>query len=1069
MEKTTYYRHEIFIIAIAFLMLTTIQVFSQPLASGYNKFIGNVFDSGNPPDKFELYWNQVTPGNAGKWMYVEPQRGVYSWSTLDIMYQYCIQRGVPFKYHCLIWAAQQPAWITTLDSASQAHEVEEFIRLVGERYPQMSFIDVVNEPLPGHNQAEYRNALGGAGTTGWDWVITAFRWARQYCAPGVKLILNDFGIINSSSNTDAFLIIINLLKERGLIDGIGVQGHRFELEGATTNTIKYNLDRLAATGLPIYISEFDVAPNNIVNDTIQLTEMQRVLPVLWTHPGVKGITFWGYLQGSMWQTGAYLVRSDGTERPALQWLRNYLTAAGSFRSHRSGRWDDIDTWERYDGSSWITPALTLPSTTSKIVSVESGDTVTVAITDSIDQLWISQGAGLVINPGKTLTVQHGDLLDISGADMFINGFVNCSGTLAAGSGASILFGNGSSYLHEQNGGVLPQATWGGGSVCILDALTDSAPTNGNQNFYNIIWNSPGQTDNLGLGWKGNTIDGTITILNTGSGRWNFCNPVAGERDTININGDIVQSGGQVAACGSEDATASVIVNHTGDIDVTGGSFSIARGSGSNVIWNLDGGNVSIKNAATQNDAGSNGKFVFCGNGVVQALTLSGVTYGPGGFPIEVDSGAILNIGTSILGGEGNFRLQPGAIFQTGHAGGLDSSIATTGISTFSTSANYTFNGLKSMVTGSTLPDTVARLTINCSQNVTLSKNLVVNEMVEMKKGHLLNGGNVLTYGPAATLKYSGFMSQTTSDNEFPVAAGPKDLIAATENGLILHSSRTIGGTISLQRKMTLGANSLTASSTSDATPTAYVVTDGSGVLKLTSIGMQETLFPVGMAKTYAPVWISNAGIPDTLGVNVASDTSSAPYGGRVNACWKIDENSQGGGNYTLRFGWSTTLENALFSADRSHNARIFLLSDMTEAGTGAYTTDFSTAPYSVSRGGITTLGLFGVGRFGFLTDAVERNDGVPKEIRLVQNYPNPFNPTTVIVYELPSETNITLAITNVLGVKIRTLVDTRQSAGKFSAVWDGTDDRHRPVATGIYFYTLSTNGTRITKKMLLMK
>ncbi len=1069
MKKTTYYRHDIFIIAIAFLMLTTVQAFSQPLASGYDKFIGNVFDSGNPPDKFELYWNQVTPGNAGKWMYVEPVRDAYSWSQLDIMYQYCIQRGIPFKYHCLIWAAQQPTWITTLDSASQAHEVEEFIRLVGERYPQMSSIDVVNEPLPGHNQAGYRNALGGAGTTGWDWVITAFRWARQYCAPGVKLILNDFGIINSNSNTDAFLVIINLLKERGLIDAIGVQGHRFELEGATANAITYNLNRLAATGLLIYISEFDVAPSNIVNDNTQLTEMQRVFPVLWTHPGVKGITFWGYLAGSMWQTGAYLIRSDGTERPALQWLRNYLTAAGSFRSHRSGPWNDVNTWERYDGSSWITPALTLPSTTSKIVSVESGDTVAVAVTDSIDQLWISQGAGIVINPGKTLTVQHGDPLDISGADMFINGFVKCFGTLAAGTGASIFFGNGSSYAHEQNGGALPKATWGAGSVCILDSLKNSAPTNGNQNFSDIMWNSPGQTENLGLGWNGNTISGTITIQNTGTGIWNFCSPTAGERDTVNLNGDVVQSGGQVAACGSDDATASVIVSHTGNINITGGNFSISRGSGGNVIWNLDSGNVSIKNAMTQNDFGSNGSLVFCGNGIVQTLTLSGVTYGTGGLPVEVDSGATLSMGTSILDGEGNFRLKPGATFQTGHTGGLDSSIITTGIRNFSTSAYYAFNGTKNMITGISIPDTVARLTINCSQNLTLSKNLVVNEMVEMKKGHLLNGGNILTYGSAATLKYSGFMSQTSSDNEFPEIAGPKNLIAATENGLILHSSRTIGGTLSLQRKMTLGANSLTASLTSDATPTAYVVTNGTGSLKLTLDGTEETLFPVGTATAYAPVWISNAGIPDTLGVNVVSDTSSAPYGGRVNACWKIDENTQGGGNYTLRFGWSPALENSAFSADRSHNARIFLLSDTTEAGTGAYTTDFLTAPYSVSRGGITTLGLFGVGRFGFLTDAVERNDGVPKEIRLAQNYPNPFNPTTMIVYELPSAMNVTLVITNVLGVKVRTVVDTRQSAGRFSTVWDGTDDQRRMVATGIYFYTLTAGDLKLTKKMLLMK
>jgi GH35 family endo-1,4-beta-xylanase len=1065
MKKTTYYRHGIFKIALAFSMLTTIQAFSQPLGSGYDKFIGNVFDAGSVPDKFESYWNQVTPGNAGKWGSVEAQRGVYTWSTLDMMYQYCIQRGVPFKYHCLVWAGQQPAWITTIDSASQAHEVEEFIRSVGERYPHMSLIDVVNEPLPGHNQAPYRNALGGAGTTGWDWVITAFRWARQYCAPGVKLLLNDFGIINSNSNTDAYLVIINLLKARGLIDGIGVQGHRFELEGTSTTVIKQNLDRLAATGLPVYISEFDVAPNNTADDAVQLAEYQRIFPVLWTHSGVRGITFWGYLAGSMWQSGAELLRSDGSERPSMQWLRNYLTASGSYLSHKSGRWNDVNTWEKYDGTSWVTPALAPPTIASKIVTVKSGDTITVALTDSIDQLWVSQGAALVINPGETLTIQHGSPLDVSGADMFINGVVKCYGTLAAGSGASVFFGNGSSYMHERNGGALPSATWESGSVCILDSLTNSAPANGNQNFFNITWNSLGQTDNLGLGWNSNTIGGTITIQSTGSAIWQFCNPAGNEKDTVRISGDVVQTGGQAAACVSLGGQSSVTVIHKGNIKLTGGNFSIGRGSGSSSTWYLDSGYVSIRNAAVQNDFGSNGKFVFSGNGVIQNLTLSGVTYGAGGFPVEVDSNAILNIGTSILAGSGDFRLKPGATIQTGHAGGLDSSIVTAGNRTFSTAANYTFNGLKNTITGRTLPDTVACLMINCYQSVTLSKNLVVEKMMELKKGNILTGGNTLTYGPVASLKYSGFIAQTTSDVEFPVIGGPKSLIVATDNGLTLHSSRTLGGTLSLQRKVTIGANSLTVHSISDTTLSGYVITNGSGTLTLTSVGTGENLFPVGTVSAYAPVWISNTGTLDTLSVQVEADSLPTPYGGRVKLRWSIAENSPGGGNYTLRFGWSPTLENAVFSSDRSHNALIFHLSDTTEAGAGAYTTDFSTAPYSVSRGGIMTLGLFGVGRFGVVTSVVDNQTmDIPGKFELKQNYPNPFNPTTNIVFDLPRASGVKIAVYDILGREVITLMNEVKSAGRYVVQFNGAN-----LSSGVYIYRMDIGNQVFMKKMLLMK
>jgi endo-1,4-beta-xylanase len=190
----------------------------------------------------------------------------------------------------------------------------------------MEMIEVVNEPLSGHNPAPYRAALGGAGATGWDWVIWAFNKARQYL-PGTKLLLNDYGIINSTSATTSYLQIIGLLKDRGLIDGIGVQGHRFEFETADTSVMRSNLDRLGATGLPVYITEFDLGNlgnSGSPNDLQQLQLYQKIFPLLWKHPALKGITFWGYREGLTWQTSCYLVRSDNTARPALLWLAQYV-------------------------------------------------------------------------------------------------------------------------------------------------------------------------------------------------------------------------------------------------------------------------------------------------------------------------------------------------------------------------------------------------------------------------------------------------------------------------------------------------------------------------------------------------------------------------------------------------------------------------------------------------------------------------------------------------------------------------------------------------------------------------
>jgi endo-1,4-beta-xylanase len=297
------------------------------LAKGNTRFVGCAIEGFFHSD-FPKYWNQVTPGNAGKWGSVEGSQDSYDWTPLDNTYNYALNNSFRYKHHTLVWGNQQPVWITSLDSASQRAQVEEWIRLVGERYGSMSFVDVVNEPF--HAPPSYSNALGGSGATGWDWVITAFRWARQYCIRGVKLVLNEYNVLHDTTVTSNYLRLIDTLRVRGLIDAIGVQGHYFEFKSAAGDPnpytwpiprLKYNLDRLVATGLPVYITEFDI---NEADDNVQLQNYQTYFPLFWENSGVSGMTLWGYVQGDVWKTNAYLVRSDGSERPALQWLRRYL-------------------------------------------------------------------------------------------------------------------------------------------------------------------------------------------------------------------------------------------------------------------------------------------------------------------------------------------------------------------------------------------------------------------------------------------------------------------------------------------------------------------------------------------------------------------------------------------------------------------------------------------------------------------------------------------------------------------------------------------------------------------------
>lgn len=93
----------------------------------------------------------------------------------------------------------------------------------------------------------------------------------------------------------------------------------------------------------------------------------------------------------------------------------------------------------------------------------------------------------------------------------------------------------------------------------------------------------------------------------------------------------------------------------------------------------------------------------------------------------------------------------------------------------------------------------------------------------------------------------------------------------------------------------------------------------------------------------------------------------------------------------------------------------------------------------------------------------------PSGFSLSQNYPNPFNPTTNFQFTLAKSAQVRIDIFNIVGQKVKTLVDEEMKAGVYKADWDGKDEKGTPVSSGIYFYRMRAGDFSNMKKMVLLK
>lgn len=246
-------------------------------------------------DLVEKHFNEsITFGNELKPDYVLDQAASQAsgdntnpqvnFSQADALLKYCGKNKIPVRGHTLVWHSQTPDWFFKenfsddgdwVDKDTMLKRMENYIKNVMEglatQYPDVEFYawDVVNEAWlddgnprkAGSSKSEDSNSSAWVRIFGDNSFIEyAFQYARKYAPKNCKLYYNDFNEYMPGKTTAIYNMAMEL-KEKGLIDGIGMQSH-LDVGFPTASTYRKAIDKFASTGLDIQVTELDITTSD---------------------------------------------------------------------------------------------------------------------------------------------------------------------------------------------------------------------------------------------------------------------------------------------------------------------------------------------------------------------------------------------------------------------------------------------------------------------------------------------------------------------------------------------------------------------------------------------------------------------------------------------------------------------------------------------------------------------------------------------------------------------------------------------------------------------------------------
>jgi endo-1,4-beta-xylanase len=279
-------------------------------ASAIGRLVGVAFNTTHASDPgYETTaateFDFVTPENEMKWDATEPTQGAFTFTAGDAVVTFATQNAMKVKGHNLVSYSQLPAWVSNLTSASavQSALTSHIANVAGHYKGQVVAWDVVNEAIADDLDAGNLRSDVFSQVLGSAYVDIAFQAARA-ADPGALLLYNDYGIEGNLPKSDAAFNMIQSMVQRGIpIDGVGFEFHTRAPDAHPPKAaFVANMQRYAALGLKIFVTEFDV---ELCTGTLtdQETRFHDIVQACFSEPACAGVTVWGVTDKFSWLDG----------------------------------------------------------------------------------------------------------------------------------------------------------------------------------------------------------------------------------------------------------------------------------------------------------------------------------------------------------------------------------------------------------------------------------------------------------------------------------------------------------------------------------------------------------------------------------------------------------------------------------------------------------------------------------------------------------------------------------------------------------------------------------------------